>query len=480
VSGLVEQSAKLAASVYYEICDEGIELVKLDDLTQKRVVLLGMGTDMQAALGAILAANPAQVALVDEAASQGSEMGSRASVHTGLHSELHGGSAVDVTAEQLPLISVDQAAETAQIFVRSPGFPKYLPQLVEAMQRGALMTTPLDLWMGSLDPSQRVVAVTGTKGKSTTTDLIGHFAAEVGLQVGLAGNLGIPVFSADWDSSAPVLVLEVSSYQAADLQQAPSIAVLTSLTEDHLDWHGGVERYHADKLRVLSNSGGTAKVIIVSADSPEACAAAESFDPVIVVPPKSAPALPQQRVQNAALAAEVVFQLGGGRMTEQQILAGAARSMPGRLDDCPGPSSASPAAGIRFIDDALASNPSAAAAGLAWARQQNLPTVLILGGAERGVAAKPLTQEVAQWPPGQLVAVTLEENGRSMAERCGIEVVAAADSVQQAVQLGVSALADLSAASGILLFSPAAPTPADAGNWQDRSSSFRKAVLELS
>jgi UDP-N-acetylmuramoylalanine--D-glutamate ligase len=338
VSGLVEQSAKLAASVYYEICDEGIELVKLDDLTQKRVVLLGMGTDMQAALGAILAANPAQVALVDEAASQGSEMGSRASVHTGLHSELHGGSAVDVTAEQLPLISVDQAAETAQIFVRSPGFPKYLPQLVEAMQRGALMTTPLDLWMGSLDPSQRVVAVTGTKGKSTTTDLIGHFAAEVGLQVGLAGNLGIPVFSADWDSSAPVLVLEVSSYQAADLQQAPSIAVLTSLTEDHLDWHGGVERYHADKLRVLSNSGGTAKVIIVSADSPEACAAAESFDPVIVVPPKSAPALPQQRVQNAALAAEVVFQLGGGRMTEQQILAGAARSMPGRLDDCPGPS----------------------------------------------------------------------------------------------------------------------------------------------
>jgi UDP-N-acetylmuramoylalanine-D-glutamate ligase len=128
----------------------------------------------------------------------------------------------------------------------------------------------------------------------------------------------------------------------------------------------------------------------------------------------------------------------------------------------------------------LASNPSAAAAGLAWSRQQNLPTVLILGGAERGVAARPLAEEVSQWPAGQLVAVTLEENGRSMAERCGIEVVAAADSVQQAVQLGVNALADLSAATGILLFSPAAPTPSAAGNWQDRSASFRKAVLELS
>lgn len=453
--------------------------MRLDDLTQQRVVLLGMGSDMQAALGAILAANPAEISLVDEAASQGSEMGSRASVHSGLHSELHGGSTVHATAEQLPLISIDQAVTTAQVFVRSPGFPKYLPQLVEAMERGALMTTPLDLWMGSLDPSQRVVAVTGTKGKTTTTDLIGHFAAEAGLRVGLAGNIGIPVFSADWDSAAPILVLEISSYQAADLQLVPSIAVLTSLTEDHLDWHGGVERYHADKLRVLSNNGTAAKVIIVSADSPEALAAAEPFDPVIVVPPQSAAALPQQRVQNAALAAEVVFQLGGGRMTEQQILAGAARSMPGRLDECPGPSASSSAAGIRFVDDALASNPSAAAAGLAWSRQQNLQTVLILGGAERGVAARPLAEEVSQWPAGQLVAVTLEENGRSMAERCGIEVVAAADSVQQAVQLGVNALADLSPATGILLFSPAAPTPRDAGNWQDRSASFRKAVLEL-
>jgi UDP-N-acetylmuramoylalanine--D-glutamate ligase len=274
-------------------------------------------------------------------------------------------------------------------------------------------------------------------------------------------------------------VLEVSSYQAADLQQVPSIAVLTSLTEDHLDWHGGVERYHADKLRVLSNNGSPAKVIIVSADSPEALAAAVPFDPVIVVPPHSAAALPQQRVQNAALAAEVVFQLGGGRMTEQQILAGAARSMPGRLDECPGPSTDSPAAAIRFVDDALASNPSATAAGLAWARQLEVPTVLILGGAERGVAVHPLAEEAALWAAGQLLTITVPENGASLAERSGLEVAASAKSVQEAVQMGVAALSGHNSAGGILLFSPAAPTPSAAGNWQDRSASFRKTVLEL-
>ena len=454
--------------------------MKLDDLTQQRVVLLGMGTDMQAALGAILAANPAEISLVDEAASQGSELGSRASAHSGLQSELHGGSTVHPTAEQLPLISIDEAVETAQVFVRSPGFPRYLPQLVDAMERGALMTTPLDLWVGSLDPSQRVVAVTGTKGKTTTTDLIGHFAAEAGLRVGLAGNIGIPVFSSTWDSAAPILVLEISSYQAADLQHVPAIAVLTSLTEDHLDWHGGVERYHADKLRVLSNNGSAAKVIIVSADSPKALAATAPFDPVVVVPPHSAAALPQQRVQNAALAAEVVFQLGGGRMTEQQILAGAARSMPGRLDECPGPSAESPAAAIKFVDDALASNPSATAAGLAWARQLAVPTVLILGGTERGVAARPLAEEAAQWAPGQLLTVTVPENGASLADRSGLEVTASATSVEEAVQIGVAALLAQDSAGGILLFSPAAPTPRAAGNWQDRSASFREAVLELS
>jgi|GEM_PF-1308055 len=458
--------------------------MKLSDLAGQRVVLLGMGTDMQAALGPILAAAPLQVFLVDEALSPGSQLGGRATAQSGsqsgLHSKLHGGVSTDTLASELQMISVEQAAKTAQVFVRSPGFPKYMPQLVDAVKQGALMTTPLDLWMGSLDSSQRVVAVTGTKGKSTTTDLIGHFAAQAGLRVGLAGNLGIPVFGVDWDSTAPIVVLEVSSYQAADLQHVPAIAVLTSLTEDHLDFHGGVERYRADKLRVLSNNEQSAEVVVVSADSPEALAASIQFGPVIVQPPTSAPALPQQRVQNAALAAEVIFQLGGGRMTEQQILDGAARSMPGRLDECVGPDANSAAAVIRFVDDALASNPSAAAAGLAWARQQELPTVLILGGVERGVSARPLVEEASQWPPGQLLAVTLPENGASLAERCRITVVAAAETVQEAVQLGAEALLVHASVPGILLFSPGAPTPTEAGNWQDRSASFSQAAAELS
>lgn len=335
------------------------------------------------------------------------------------------------------------------------------------------MTTPLDLFVGTLGADQRVVAITGTKGKSTTTDLVGHFAEVAGLRVGIAGNLGIPVFAEGWDAAAPVIVLEVSSYQAADLHHAVDIAVLTSLAEDHLDWHGGREQYVADKLRVLSNDGGDAGAVIVSGRSPLALEAAQRFDPIVVVPPP-AEDLPAQRVQNASLAAEIVHQLGGGRLSDEQIMDAARRSLPGRLDPVAGPTSGG-AAGVRFIDDALASNPSATAAGLAWARQRGASTVVLLGGAARGVDPEPLALEVAEWPAERLRVVTLPDNGDELARAVGLEPTHAATTVADAVAHAASIVGP----GGIVLFSPAAPTPRGSGNWKDRSAAFRRAVLDL-
>ena len=440
--------------------------MRLDELRGRRVVLLGLGEDVRAALPSILAAGPADLVLVDSGTAH--SPGSPGSAGSG--------SAVAGRAD-LRVVELEDAAATAEVFVRSPGFPRYLPALVEARQRGALMTTPVDLWMGSRAPGQRVVAITGTKGKSTTTDLVGHFAREAGLRVGLAGNLGVPVFAEGWDSSAPIVVLEVSSYQAADLHHLADIAVLTSLSEDHLDWHGGIERYHSDKLRVLHQGAAVAPVVIVSADSSGAMHAAEDFTPVVVVPPESGPALPQQRVQNAALAAEVIRQLGGPSMSAEQILAAAARSMPGRLDLCPTVAGGRFAA-VQFVDDALASNPSATAAALTWARQQERTTVVILGGADRGVTAGPLLDEAALWAPGMLRVVALPENGHDMAMRAGLEVAGAAEDVGRAVPLAASLLST-AGSPGIVLFSPAAPTPSGSGNWADRSAAFRRAIAEL-
>jgi UDP-N-acetylmuramoylalanine-D-glutamate ligase len=419
--------------------------VRLADLTGRRVALLGLGADVRAALGPVLAAGPASVVAVE--------------------------SGPLPRGAEVPIVSLADAAASADVLVRSPGFPRYQPPLVDALARGAAMTTPLDLWMGTVGPGRTVVAITGTKGKSTATDLVGALAARAGIRVGLAGNLGVPVFDHGWDHEAPVVVLEVSSYQAADLHHVPDVAVLTFLAEDHLSWHGGVERYTADKLRALRNEGGTAGLVLIPSAGGRAASElhAAGIPHQIVTPPDAPPEVPVHRVQNAALAAAVLVAVGGPVLTGPEVVEAARSSLPGRLDACPAPG------GLLAIDDALASNPSATAAGLAWLRGLHRPTVVILGGAERGVDPAPLVQEVSQWPESRLRAVTLPDNGPLLAATAGIEVLAAVDDVEAAVRLAVAGLP----ADGVVVFSPAAPTRPGEGNWEDRSAAFRRALAAL-
>lgn len=401
---------------------------------------------MVAGLEAIDAAGPAHVVAVEEGA---------------------GASA----APGIERVSLDVAARTGEVFVRSPGFPRYQEPLLSALDRGARMTTPVDLWMGTVGPGRTVVGITGTKGKSTVTELIRTLANGVGMRVGVAGNLGPAVLGREWDHEAPIVVLEISSYQAADLHHVPDIAVVPYLAQDHLSWHGGVDRYVADKLRLLRNEGGTAGRILIAAEGGRAAVEIErlglSTEVEVVSAPVAGPLVPRHRLQNAALAAAVVTGLGGGVITTEEVVTAAGTSLPGRLDVCPGP------AGLLCVDDALASNPSATAAGLAWLRGVGRPTLVLLGGADRGVDVAPLAEEAARWPAGRLQVVALPETGTGLAEACGLDVVAEAVTVEDAVMAARAAAPD----DGVIVFSPAAPTPPGTGNWETRSNRFRAALL---
>lgn len=418
--------------------------MRLDDLKGRKVALLGLGADVLAAAPQIAAASPDEVAVVDD------------------------GPAADAT--DLPVLSLVEAAAWADVMVRSPGFPRYQPPIDEALARGVAMTTPLDLWMGTHGSDRTVVAITGTKGKSTVTALLGTLAARGGLDVGVAGNLGVPVFADDWNHEAPYVILEVSSYQAADLHHVPDVAVLTYLSEDHLTWHGGVARYVADKLRMIRNEEGTAERVFIPAEGGRAAEAlaALGIDPTVVVPPVADPSVPVHRLQNAALAAAVLTSLGGAQLVDVEIVAAARHAMPGRLDPCDGPG------GLLCVDDALASNPSATAAALAWLRNLDRPTVLLLGGTDRAVDPSPLAAEVARWPDGMLQAVVLPENGVALATRCGIPILTTVDEVHEGTQAALERVPD----GGIVILSPAAPTPSTVGNWETRSNQFRDALAE--
>lgn len=115
-----------------------------------------------------------------------------------------------------------------------------------------LFARAMDRTPGSVRP--KVIAITGTNGKSTTTALIGWVLKQAGLKVAVGGNIGIGVLALPAPAEVGVYVIEVSSYQL-DLTTsfAPDVAILTNISPDHLDRHGGMEGYVAAKARIFQN-----------------------------------------------------------------------------------------------------------------------------------------------------------------------------------------------------------------------------------
>lgn len=159
----------------------------------------------------------------------------------------------------------------ADLLVLSPGVSPWQPALDEARRAGIPITGELELawrWVRG-----RVVAITGTKGKSTTTTLVGRMLAEGGLEAIVGGNIGVAL-SAQVAETGPevVHVVEVSSFQL-EMTEAfrPDIAVFLNFSPDHLDRHRSVEEYAAAKMRIFANQT-PADLAIVNAEDPQVMA----------------------------------------------------------------------------------------------------------------------------------------------------------------------------------------------------------------
>jgi UDP-N-acetylmuramoylalanine--D-glutamate ligase len=143
----------------------------------------------------------------------------------------------------------------ARTLVKSPGVPREAPAVSAARERGLAVIGELELaWR--LIPNQ-FIAVTGTNGKTTTTELIGHVHREAGLGVAVAGNVGTPLSSLIGRLPPDAIVAcEASSFQLEDTEAfSPEAAVLLNIAEDHLDRHGDLASYTRAKLQVFARQG---------------------------------------------------------------------------------------------------------------------------------------------------------------------------------------------------------------------------------
>ena len=284
------------------------------------------------------------------------------------------------------------ALQRCDVVVKTPGLSRYRPEVAQLSAAGIPVVGGLGLWLAEAD-LRRVLCVTGTKGKSTTSSLTGHLLTGLGYRCMVGGNIGAVPYDPDNAGDFDYWVIEVSSYQATDLPCSPPVVAVTSLHPDHLDWHGGVEQYYRDKLSACSQPG--AELTVANGDSallrehaallgPRVDWVSEHDDPAATwMEPLGLPGRHNRR--NALIARRCLAALGVPGAADDAALRAAAagyQPLPSRLTPV------GTVGGVTFVDDSLSTNvlPTLAALDAFPGRR----IALIVGGHDRGIDYAPL------------------------------------------------------------------------------------------
>lgn len=146
------------------------------------------------------------------------------------------------------------------IIFRTPGLSPNTPQLQKAIKGGSQLTSEMELFF-ELCPC-KIIAVTGSDGKTTTTTLIAEFLKAAGYNVYVGGNIGKPLLpDVAGMSELDIAVIELSSFQLMTMDKSPEVAVFTNLTPNHLDYHHTMEEYTKAKMNIFYHQGAADRAI---------------------------------------------------------------------------------------------------------------------------------------------------------------------------------------------------------------------------
>ena len=169
-----------------------------------------------------------------------------------------------------------------RLIFKTPGMRRDIPEFAAAEKNGSVVTSEMQLFF-ELCPC-RIIAVTGSEGKTTTTTLIYNILKEQGMTVFLGGNIGTPLLPRiDMMKKTDIVVAELSSFQLSDMTVSADTAVITNIVEEHLNWHRSMDEYIDAKKNVFRFQNGSGRLIL-NADyettrslAPEAKGAVEMF-----------------------------------------------------------------------------------------------------------------------------------------------------------------------------------------------------------
>jgi UDP-N-acetylmuramoylalanine--D-glutamate ligase len=359
----------------------------------------------------------------------------------------------------------DRLLDGVDLLVKSPGVPGESPLPAAARERGIQIWSEVELGFRLL--RNPFLGVTGTNGKTTTSELLGAIFRVADRPVAVAGNVGHPVTALDGtiDDDAWV-VCELSSFQLGDVHRfRPRVGVLLNLEPDHLDRHGTFDAYSAAKLRMFENqTEADVAVVPRGFGSIPGGAARVEFDAGDELPAE--PLIPGAHNRENAAAATAAARAAG---IADDAIGEALRTFRGvehRLE------LVAEIDGVRYINDSKATNTSAARRGIdAYAGQ---PLRLILGGSLKGESFN----ELAESLPASVRSIDLiGEASEQLAAALGRAGRLYRRSGDLATALG--AAAGDAEPGDVVLLSPACASFDQFRDYEERGDTFRRLVGEL-
>ncbi len=392
---------------------------------------------------------------------------------------LSAGVAVQAASDGVALL------ERAGSVIKSPGVPKEAPVVAAARERGLQVLGELETGWRLLG-GHEFVAVTGSNGKTTTVELIGHLHREAGVPVQVAGNVGTALTSLPGTlAHGTVVVAEASSFQLEDTEAfAPEAAVLLNLAEDHLDRHGTFEAYRAAKLEIFARQpdeavavaplglgvedlGGHARRVCFGTGS-----GAELADRAGQLWWREQPLLAvselglrgPHNVQNAMAAAAVCLARG---LDPEAVSAGlrSFRGLAHRREEV------ATVDGVLYVNDSKATNVASALVGI-----DSFPGGVhaILGGRSKGGGFTELVPAVAErCRAGYLIGETAPEL-RAALEPAGVPLHDCGD-----LERAMAAARAAAAPGDVVLLSPACPSFDQYASYEQRGDHFRALAQAL-
>jgi UDP-N-acetylmuramoylalanine--D-glutamate ligase len=373
----------------------------------------------------------------------------------------------------------------AQVIVKTAGIPAAAAILRAAVSNGARLTSHIEIFFANY-PRERIVGVTGTKGKSTTTTLLYEMVKAAGMPSVVAGNIGAPPLTqVDLADPKALVICELSSHQLQPLTISPHIAILTNVVPEHLDYYATFEEYVAAKENITRFQDED-DVLVYGSDS-EICRAIASRtgaktlpvsieDGIVesILPARDVPLRGRFNLANVAAAIAAARLLGVG---DDRIRAAikAFKPLPHRLQHvgC--------FREIDFYDDSIATVPEAAALAIE-ALAPDVQT-LIAGGHDRHLTFEVLADAIAKskidtlilFPPtGEKIAAAVESSAAA-AQPFRAPKVFFVESMEEAVRLAYQH----TARGRTCLLSPASASFGTFADYADRGQQFERYVRQL-